>query len=112
MPRLSSSVEEILSNPIYNFKLKLPSSQVLVDRILSNDTLRGHYRPDHMMEAWTQRPEPDQVSSALESTLQGLHSQTLWRTAHDYGIFWNDKTKQEILHDLALVLYSQLGPFK
>ena len=108
----TETLEDVLSDPVYNFSLKLPSSQIMVDRILSNEVLKGHFRPDLKTDSWYNRPSPQDVDKAFESVIEGLHRDTVWRTARDYGVYWNHKTNKEVLRDLSLVLYAQLGGFK
>lgn len=108
------TLEDVLSNPLYNLSLPLPSSKTLIDRILSNPILQGHYRPDIYEDYWDSRPPEGEVRKALDVVAEGLHHTTAWRTARDHGICWRNykKDRLRMLQDLALTLFANLGPPK
>ena len=102
-----------MKNPLFNISLPLPSCDVLVQRIMDNEVLQGYYRPDIWKDYWYKRPSKKEVNKSLKLCIDGLPRDTIWRTAREYGVFWNNHSSDDVLlRDVALTLYSQLGRSK
>ena len=95
----------------------MPDSDTVLDRIRKDEVLIAYFRPDKSTDRqhyWYNRPTQEEVIGALKKAMEGLHPDTIWRTARDEGIFWLNHRGNEIetLKDVAFyIITKDSGPF-
>ena len=105
------------NDPVFNLRLRMPDCDIVLDRIRKDEILIAYFRPDKSLDRhhyWYNRPTQDKVIEALKKAMEGLHPDTIWRTARDEGIFWLNHRENEIetLKDVAFyILTKESGPF-
>lgn len=104
------SPEEAQKDPLYNIELPLPDGRYLRERILNDEILQGYYRPDIYRKYVKYRPPMSDVDAAFKKCTEGLNPSTIWRTAKEEGIYWNNQHDPVTLRYLALHLFANLGP--
>jgi hypothetical protein len=102
--------EEEATNPYLNPQLPLPEVPVLKERILKDRVLQAYYRPDLFLFSTPLEPRPgrDDAIAALRKCTRSLSAQAVWRLANSLGVFHLSKEPDDLRHEVALVLFSQV----
>lgn len=108
------TLQSLLKDPYFNVTLRLPDSDILIERIRNDEVLLGYFRPDKSPKReyyLKNRPTQEMVLEALKKSVDGLHGDTIWRTARDEGVLWqnNRDNPLETLKEIALVVFSRYG---